>query len=249
MTLDRQPLSPRLARCAGLLLAGALSSLGGTAAAENRPNNTLAAPAATHGCAKFSNLALTLEQNASDVDAEVVIVATGRNEGLKRVTVTAPDGRRVADVRGDAGPVGLREFRIESAETTDLSGLLAAFPEGDYQFSATSVTDKCLRGTAALSHRFAPATTLLTPVAGQVVEVDDVVLSWSPVSGVERYVVELNNASSGAAASFDVFPPATHIRVPPRFLVRDNEYVFAVGARAVADGNVSVVELSFFTAP
>jgi hypothetical protein len=49
---------------------------------------------------------LTLEQNATDGDAEVVISAKGQDEGFRRIVVTAPDGHRVAELRGDTGACG-----------------------------------------------------------------------------------------------------------------------------------------------
>jgi hypothetical protein len=248
MTLHFHRAPGYLARPAALLLALTLSQTPGTVSAGSREKDERpSAPSISQSCSAFAELGLTLEQNATDGDAEVVIFAKGQDEGFKRIVVTAPDGRRVAELRGDPGGTGWREFRFESPESTDLRVLLASFPQGNYRFVGTTVTEQCLKGSAALSHQLAPATTLLTPSADQVVDIADVVLSWAPVSGAERYVVELNNVDSGAASSFEVFPPATHVHVPPRFLVRGSEYQLAVGAKA-ADGNISYVELSFFTA-
>jgi hypothetical protein len=235
-------------RCAGFALVLAVGSVWGPVSAG--PGDHGQPPAAAEsgpGCAAFSELHLTLEQNATDGDSEVVIFAKGGDIGLKSLAVTAPDGRRIVHLRGDPAGIGLREFVFESAEPQDLDAVLASFPQGEYHFFGSTVAGRCLMGVAPLSHQVAPPTALQTPVSGQVVDVGDVLLSWAAVDGVRRYVVELNNENTGAEAIFDVFPPATQIRVPARFLVRGAEYQFAVGAEA-ADGNISFVELNFSTA-
>ena len=150
---------------------------------------------------------MTLEQNATDGDTEVVLFAQGGDVGLDHLKITAPGGRRVAKFDGDGRGIGIREFLLESAEPPDLDAVLGSFPEGEYSFAGRTVTGDCLKGTASLSHQVVDATELLTPEEDQVVPVNNLVLSWTPVAGVERYVVELNNEDTGSEMTFEVFPP------------------------------------------
>lgn len=242
-----------LANWLAMPLMGALAAitLGATADTAGRDaDDDLAHPSfrASLRCIEFSELRMTLERNATDGDTEVVLFAKGQDDGLKRLVITAPDGRRVANIKGDGSGIGLREFNLESAEPPDLSRVLASFPQGDYYFFGRTVSGKCIAGSAPLSHRIAPASALLTPAPGQVVGVNDLVLSWAPVGGVERYVLELNNEETGGEMRFDIFPPTTQLRVPQQFLARASEYQFAVGAKGT-DGNITFVELTFSTAP
>lgn len=199
-------------------------------------------------CLEFSELRMTLEQNATDGDTEVVLFAKGQDDGLKRLVVHAPSGRRVGKFVGDPKSIGIREFVLESAEPADLDLVLASFPEGTYRFFGRTVKGECIKGAAPLSHAIAPATTLIEPLEGKVVPVDQVVLSWTLVTDAERYVVELNNETTGAEARFDVFPPTTSLAIPEHFLKRGSEYQFVVGVKT-GTGNVTFVELTFFTAP
>jgi hypothetical protein len=208
----------------------------------------LAEPApAARSCLEFEELALALEQNETDGDAEVVLFAQGGDEGLRRLTITAPNGRKVARIEGDKRGVGLRELLLESAEPPDLPAVLASFPEGEYEFAGKTVSGDCLKGEAALSHALAPATTLLTPEPDEVVPIDELVLSWAAVATAEAYVVELNNEDTGEEATFTVAPPTTSLAIPAAALAADAEYQFGVGVRTAA-GNLTVVELTFTTA-
>jgi hypothetical protein len=199
-------------------------------------------------CANFTVLSLRLDQNATDGDTELVVLAKGQNNGLKRLAIFAPNGRRIASFAGDRRGIGMREFQLESAEATDLPQLLTSFPKGKYTFFAESVKeDECLRGTATLSHAIAPATALLTPLDQQVVPIGQVLLSWTSVSGAARYVVQLNNVSAATAMSFEVSPSTTSLAVPAQFLQPDAEYLFLVGVKT-STGNTTYVERTFFTA-
>jgi len=199
-------------------------------------------------CLSFSELRMTLEQNATDGDTEVVLFAKGQDDGLNRLVIMAPDGRRVAEFKGDHGGIGIREFNLESAEPPDLDAVLASFPEGKYFVAGRTVNGECITGSVFLSHQIAPATTLFSPQEDQVVPVDQLVLGWSAVAGAERYVVELNNETTGSEFTFEVFPPTTSMAIPAQFLQRGSEYQFAVGVRT-ATGNITFVETTFFTAP
>jgi hypothetical protein len=201
-------------------------------------------------CAAFSELRMSLERNATDGDTEVVLFAQGEDEGLKRLTIIGPDGRHVATLSG-AGrrrSIGLREFHLESAEPPDLDAVLRSFPEGTYRFVGRTVTGDCLEGTVPLSHQIAPTTTQLTPLEEQIVPIGQLVLSWTPIAGVERYVIELNNENTGAEMLLHVFPPTTSLAIAPQFLQGGSEYQFGVGVR-MPTGNITFVERTFFTAP
>jgi len=197
-------------------------------------------------CQEFEELHMTLEQNATDGDTEVVFFAKTETDGLRRLQIVAPTGRRVAGFDGDKRGIGLREFVLESAEPPELDLVLGSFPEGTYAFLGRTVGGDCIEGEADLSHSLAPATALLTPAADEVVELDDLLLSWTAVGGAERYVVELNNEDTGSEFTFEVFPPTASVLIPAALLVADSEYQFAVGVK-MPDGNVTFVELAFFT--
>ena len=206
----------------------------------------LAAQAQPAPCQEFEELHMTLEQNATDGDTEVVFFAKTETDGLRRLQIVGPNGRRVAGFDGDKRGIGLREIVLESAEPPEVDLVLGSFPEGTYRYLGRTVDGDCVEGEAELSHALAPATTLLTPAEDEVVEVDDLLLSWTAVGGTERYVVELNNENTGSEFTFEVFPPTTSISIPAALLVADSEYQFAVGVK-MPDGNVTFVELAFFT--
>jgi hypothetical protein len=197
-------------------------------------------------CQEFEELTMTLERNATDGDTEVVFFAKTETDGLRRLQIVAPDGRRVAGFDGDKRGIGIREFVLESAEPPELDLVLRSFPEGTYTFLGRTVGGQCVLGESDLSHTLAPATTLLTPAEDAVVELDDLLLSWTAVPGAERYVVELNNEDTGSEFTFEVFPPTVSLTIPAVLLTADSEYQFAVGAK-MPDGNVTFVELAFFT--
>lgn len=228
----------RISRNALLAAAGLAAFVGQSAAGQPKP------------CDEFSELRMTLERNATDGDTEVVLFAKGQDEGLRRLAISGPDGRHVSTLRG-AGKrrgIGIREFNLESAEPPDLGAVLRSFPEGVYRFEGRTVSGACLQGQAPLSHRIAPETQLLAPLEGQVIGVTQLVLVWAEVPGVERYIVELNNESNGAEMKFDIFPPMTTLAIGAPLLQRGSEYQFVVGVRT-ANGNVTYVETTFFTAP
>jgi hypothetical protein len=199
-------------------------------------------------CETFSELKLTLEQNATDGDTEVVFFAQGQDDGLKRLEIEAPNGRQVAQLKADRRGIGIREFLLESAEPPELEKVLGSFPEGTYQFFGRTVAGNCITGEAPLSHEIAPATTLISPAEEDVVPIDQLVLRWEGIASAERYVIELNNEDTGSEFTFEVFPPTTSLTIPASLLSKDAEYQFGVGVKT-ANGNVTFVELTFRTAP
>ena len=199
-------------------------------------------------CQPFSQLRMTLEQNASDGDAEIVLFAKGQDDGLHALSITAPDGHKVANFTGNRKGIGIREFALESAEPLDLNLVLKSFPEGIYRVRGAAVTGGCLVGSAYLSHQVAPATTLLTPAENAVVSVNNVELSWSHIAEAVLYTVELKNKSLNSKFSFQIFPPTANLAIPAAMLAPDSLYQFSV-AVTTTSGNITSVETLFFTTP
>jgi hypothetical protein len=203
---------------------------------------------ADRDCEPFESLALALEQNATDGDSEVALLAKTEEEGLRRLTLTNPRGRTLR-FQASAKGIGIREFVLESAEPSDLSEVLASFPAGDYAFRGVTVTGECVAGVAPLSHTVAPPTTLLSPAEDEVVELDDLVLAWTAVAGADHYVVELNNEDTGVSLALgNLSPETTSLAIPANLLAPDSAYQFQV-AVVMPTGNLTTVELAFATAP
>lgn len=119
---------------AGISAAAVLVLLGGsTARAEDDHGN------GSRVCLEFTDLRMTLEQNATDGDTEVVLFAKGQDDGLKKLRIVRPDGRTVAELRGNRRTIGLRELALESPEPPELERVLRSFPEGTYRFAGHTV--------------------------------------------------------------------------------------------------------------
>ncbi len=126
--------------------------------------------------------------------------------------------------------------------------MLAILPRRRISFTGKTVTGDCLKGTASLSHEIVPPTELLTPKEDEEVKINQLVLSWKPVEEAERYVVELNKEDTRKRDDLRSIPPTTSVAIPAHFLQPGSEYQFVVGTK-IENGNVTFVELTFFTAP
>ena len=199
--------------------------------------------------ARFPTARVHFEQNATDRDVEVVFQVKGRSEGLAKLHVTAPDGRKVVDFAApDPSTLGIREFMFESPEPPDVARLKAAYPEGIYRFAATSVGGKELRGESTLSHALPAPTSIVRPGTGaEAVPLRGLEIAWGPVAGVAGYLVEIEQDELGAHLEVHLPASATSFRVPDGFLRAHTEYELGV-ATVSESGNVSFVETSFTTA-
>src|SRR3954447_4120277 len=84
----------------------------------------------------FEVAGVRFEQNATDGDVEAVFEAIAGEDGLAKLTVVAPDGRTVVDFAAPGrAAMGMRQFRFESPEPTNVSALQKAYPEGEYAFA------------------------------------------------------------------------------------------------------------------
>jgi hypothetical protein len=212
-----------------LLLAG---SAFGTAAADE----------------SFDTLAIHLEQNATDGDAEVVIKATSNADGLSALEVVAPDGRALLNFESPDSKLGIRSFSLESPEPSNDGRVQADFPTGAYRVSGTAVSGSKLAGESTLSHALPATVTITKPADGQEgVPVNGLVTTWSAVPGIKQLILVLEDEDTEMEMAVDLPGDATTFNVPDGWMRPGVEYKLAVGSVA-ADGNRSFVEIGFETA-
>ena len=198
--------------------------------------------------ASFQVASVHFEQNATDGDVEVVFEVKGGEEGLAELIVISPDGRRVVDFKApDSSTLGIRQFRFESPEPSDVKSLKAAYPEGVYEFAGKTSSGAKLVGNSSLSHRLPATATFARSVpAAEKVSMTDLEISWSAVEGVASYVVEIEQDELNIRITALLQGSSTSFTVPHGFLLPGTEYQMAIGTVS-GEGNISLVETSFTT--
>jgi hypothetical protein len=214
---------------------------------------SLAAAACTRAAGPpvpFAVATVHFERNATDGDVEVVFEVKGGDDGLTSLTVTAPDGRRVVAISApDTSTMGLRQFRFESPEPTDVERLEAAYPEGVYTFAGATTAGDRYASEATLSHALPPAASVVTPAdETEGVGVTGVRVTWTPVPGVASYVVTLEQPELAFELTVTLPGSATSFGVPDGVLQPGFGYTLALGT-VLDGGNASFVETTFATAP
>jgi len=199
--------------------------------------------------ARLPEAAVRFEQNASDGDVEVVFDAGGAPEGLAKLIVRSPDGRIVIDCTApDGSTMGIRSFRFESPEPSDVAALQAAYPAGVYSFSGKTVSGVNLHGEATLSHELPPTVSFLQPAEeSEDVATKGLKITWSPVDGMAAYIVEIEQEELHLSITAKLPASAASFIVPDGFLLAGTEYKLIIGTQS-AVGNMSFVETSFETA-
>ena len=189
------------------------------------------------------------EQNATDKDVEVVFDVKGGDDGLVQVTVAAPDGRTVVDIKSpDASTLGLRQFRFESPERGDVAGIKAAYPEGAYTFDASTAAGVKYHGTATLRHALPAGAAGVRPAAeAEDVPVKGLVIGWTPARNLAAYVIAIEQDSLEVSVTAKLPGSATSFAVPDGFLKPGMEYVLSIGTMT-SEGNTTYVESTFTTA-
>jgi len=199
--------------------------------------------------ARFPDAVVRFEQNASDGDVEVVFEAGGTSEGLSKLVVRSPDGRVVIDCSSpDGSTLGIRSFRFESPEPTDVAALKAAYPEGVYTFMGMTVSGTELHGESSLSHELPATVSFLQPAEeSEDVSTEGLKITWSPVKGLAAYIVEIEQEELHLSITATLPASAASFVVPDGFLLPDTEYNLSIGTQSEV-GNQSFVETSFETA-
>jgi hypothetical protein len=205
-----------------------------------------------HGAAwadeKFERVAVYLEQNVDDEDAEIKFEAVGAAAGLAALKVMAPDGRTVVDFKAADSKLGMRHFSLESPEPKNDGKLQADFPAGIYRFTGTSTSGATLQGDASLSHRFPPVTRVVRPQpGGKHVPITGLQVRWNTVKDAAVFIVVIEQEQTGREVRMNLSGDTTAFTVPDGFLTPGLEYKLAIGTVA-KDGNRSFTETAFTTA-
>lgn len=197
----------------------------------------------------FAVASVHFEQNATDGDVEVVFEAKGGDEGLAKLTVVSPKDRTVVDFAApDASTLGMRQFRFESPEPKDVNSLKAAYAEGEYSFSGTTVSGEKLHGSSVLSHTLPATVSFLHPKAGaQNVSTKNLEISWTPVEGLAAYIIYIEQDELEVSITARLPAGVPKFVVPAGFLAYETEYQLGIGT-VTDEGNVSFVETTFTTA-
>ncbi len=192
----------------------------------------------------FKTNAIRFEVNETDQDGEVVINFKAF-EGLNHLIVQDPDRNTVVNLKSkDEGNIGLEQGKVETAEPS-VQTLLAAYPEGRYTFFGRTVSGQRIYGAAMLTHTVLAAP-VFVPRDDQMVDPNNTLVQWAPVSGAANYIIEIKQDDLGFELTATVTSDVLTLAVPPGVLAAGSSYEIAVST-VTAEGNVSVAESTFIT--
>jgi hypothetical protein len=201
-----------------------------------------------HAAEEFEHVAIRLEQNVTDRDAEVVIEATAGDVGLTTLKVVAPDGRTLVDFKAPDSKLGIRHFTLESPEPANDGRVQADFPKGEYSFSGSTVTGVELHGKATLSHTLPEAASFVRPRPDEEdLPVNGMKVEWKPVKTLAAWILTIEQEDTGRELTAKLPGNMTQFTVPDGFLIPDKEHKVAIGTLS-QEGNSSFVETEFTTA-
>jgi hypothetical protein len=197
----------------------------------------------------FSIANVHLEQNATDGDFEVVFEVNSGGEGLEKLTIVSPDGRKVVDYAASGKPtLGMRQFHLETPEPNDIKILRAAYPEGVYTLAGATPSGLKLNGRVRLTHNLPPAVSLLTPKPdAENVPVKNLRITWAPVKNVAAYVLYIEQPDTNFEITARLPSSSTSFAVPDGLLSPGTAYSLGVGTVS-SEGNTSFIETTFATA-
>lgn len=197
----------------------------------------------------FSIAKIHLEQNATDGDFEVVLEVNSGGEGLEKLTVVSPDGRKVVDYAATGKPtLGMRHFHLETPEPNDIKVMRSGYPEGVYTLAGATPSGLKLTGKVTLSHKLPPAVTLLTPKPdAENVAVKNLRISWAPVKNVAAYLLYIEQPDVNFEITARLPGSSTSFAVPDGLLSPGTAYSLGIGTVS-NEGNTSFIETTFATA-
>jgi hypothetical protein len=243
--MQRKVVAPSLALAA---IAGALS--GAVAIAAHGDSTAQRKPVRLEVAEVF------IEVNATDGDAGLQVNVD--SEDWRQLTIRDPRGRPVLDIAGVGrlGSWGLTGMTFESSEPpfekVPFRRFRARFPAGRYTFSGARIDGRRVTGADRLTHRIPAAPRVLTPARNAVVDPDDLVVTWKPVTRprgtrIVRYIVIAADARTDREMEMALSPTVTSATIPPTFLRPPGRYAIEVLARE-RSGNQTITEVPVRTA-
>ncbi|MGI0097507.1 MAG: hypothetical protein ACREAJ_03895, partial [Nitrosopumilaceae archaeon] len=174
------------------------------------------------------------------------------SEGWNKITLIGPKGK-VLDFKatGMLGKLGLTELFFETVEPANvdvpIDEILKTLPEGKYMFTGSAIEAGEKKGKtigmAWLTHDIPEGPVLLSPAEGDVVPVEDLLVSWSPVDKtiegdevniisyqliIEKDVPPHPNMIGKLGLSMYLSASVTQITIPKEFLEPGTDYNWEV---------------------
>lgn len=197
---------------------------------------------------KFTLAQILLEQNFTDAETEVVIIAKGGSTGLKHFWLLAPDGKLVYEFTSpnNGRNIGGREILVESPEPPELDKILNAYPEGIYRFIGKSFDGQWLYSEAILNHQLPPPVSITFPLQDGIVSPGTLSVTWESEEEAAAYMVELKHVDSGRKLIVDIAGEQKIFQAPEKWLIPGALYQLGV-VSINKMGNKTVVESTFST--
>jgi hypothetical protein len=192
---------------------------------------------------EFDEVDIYLEQNFTDGDTEVVLVAKTEEFGLKKLWVFSPLGELIYNFKSpdNGSNLGGREVLVESPEPDDLDLVLKAYPQGDYTFIGRDFADQWTYGVATLVHDIPPPATITFPPDSGAVSRFEFDITWESAVPAGEFLIELENQDTDEELNVQVPADRNSFRAPEEWLVPDTEYQVSVSV-INEHGNLTVVE-------
>jgi hypothetical protein len=195
----------------------------------------------------FTLATVNMERNVTDGDDEVVFQVDAGEDGLVKLTVTAPNGRAVVEFSSPGtGELGIRQFRFESPEPLEGTKVREAYPEGVYTFVGATALGEKLESKATLSHKVPGSAKGLSPKDEAEVSPQNLTIAWTPAKDAAAHVVVVEQEELGESITTKLPGTAQKFVVPAGFLRPGKEYRLGLGTLA-RDGNAAYVEVGFTT--
>jgi len=211
---------------------------------------------------------LIIEHNAKDEDTGFQGFID--SEGWNEITVIGPDGVVLEfEGQGKLGDFGLTELFFETVEPENaevpIPYVLKVLPEGEYIFRGNAIevgeNQGMTIGTALLTHNIPEGPVLLLPDEDAIVPLEDLVVSWSPVTKTidgstvniisYQLIIEKDETPHQhmiGKMGLSMYLPATvtKITIPMEFLEPNTDYNWEVLA-IEESGNQSLTSSEFST--
>ena len=237
-------------------MSGALSSflqkipvLAGLIILLNCHGLTLAADKTADPAIPFEIATVHFEKNATDRDFEVVFDVKGPQEGLSKLIVVSPDGRKVIDFTAPVNStLGIRQFSFETPEPKNIDSLKSAYPEGIYTFTGTISTGKKLTGQSLLTYILpSPAENIQIRSEPKSIAAEEIKITWAELKNLSKVIIEIQQDELGVSLKAELPGTEGTFKVPPGLLAPATECKLGIGTVS-AEGNIVFVETTFTTA-